>query len=581
MHKTKSLLKVLASCVALVMVSALAFAEGPSGESRKGRCEIKPSEPAKAQVERCNEFTFDSTSSYDPNNKKIAVEWDFGDGVTSDRPVVKHTYQKAGTYTVTLKVTNDTGVTCDTAVTTQTVKVNTPPRAVFSSRDMACLGQSVTFDARGTTTSDPAKTTYAWDFGDGTQGKGIQVTKEYKKVGEYQVWLTVNDGQNTACSTDSISKKVKIGAAPIADAGQDIELSYLEKEPLKVSFDASDSMSPSGDPLTYAWDFGDGTTGVGEKVTHVYGKPGNYVAKVTVDDGSSCGTDMASVKVGMRIVSVVVAHAGDDMAACLTDRIAFDGSASTSSSGRSLAYRWDFGDGTSADGAKVSHVYQKSGTYRVVLTVTDGSGGKNSTSTDVVNVTVGAPPTAVLKRVGKACVGDVVSFDASGSKDPDGKALRYMWDFGDGTTQKGDAKVTHVYRKAGHYTTSVEVKKAVGTRCKPVSTTCNSAMASIDVAVNTPPVANAGPNLVSCVGSEIVFDGSLSSDADGDALAYEWDFGDGTTAEGVKGTHGFTKKGFYKVTLTVDDGSETDCGLSQDSFTVNVYGKPVSVIKVD
>jgi PKD repeat protein len=249
-----------------------------------------------------------------------------------------------------------------------------------------------------------------------------------------------------------------------------------------------------------------------------------------------------------------VAHAGSDVSACLTDAVTFDGSASSSSTGKPLTYRWDFGDGTSADGVQVTHVYQKGGTYRAVLTVSDGSGGKHSTSTGVRNVIVGAAPMAMLEKVGRVCAGDVVSFDASGSKDPDGKSLKYTWDFGDGKTQIGDSRVSHVYEKSGHYTANVEVVKAAGTRCKPVSTACNRSMASTDVAV--------------------------SSDPDGDALTYRWNFGDGTMAEGAKGTHGFTKKGTYKVTLTVDDGSGTDCRMSQASFTVHVYGKPVPVINV-
>ena len=580
MNRSKVLLTLLVTCAVLATTTAIVFADDSSGVSVRNRCRILPPSAAKPEVEKCNEFTFDATSSYDPNNKKITVSWDFGDGATSDQPVVKHTYEKAGIYTVTLKVTNNTGVACDTAVTTQTVKVNMPPHAVFTGPDMVCLGQPAAFDASATTASAPDKTTYMWDFGDGTTDKGMKVSKVYKKAGEYQVWLLVNDNENTTCSQDSTYKNIKIGAAPIANAGADIDTSYLTGEPLKATFDASDSTSPSGDPLTYTWDFGDGTTGTGKTVDHVYEKPGNYVAKVTVSDGSSCGSDVASVKVNLRVVSVVVAHAGDDVSACLSDTITFDGSTSTSSSGKQLTYRWDLGDGSSAEGAQVTHVYQKSGTYRVTLTVSDGSEGKNSTNMDVKNVTVGAPPVALLKRVGKVCIGDAVSFDASGSKVADGKSLKYMWDFGDGTTQNGNSKVAHVYHKAGHYTASVEVKKAAGSRCKPVSTICNSSMASTDVFVNTPPVAIAGSNLISCVGSEIVFDGSQSSDADGDALTYQWNFGDGTTAEGAKGTHGFAKQGTYKVTLTVDDGSGTDCSKSQESFTVLVYGKPVSVIKV-
>jgi uncharacterized delta-60 repeat protein len=53
---------------------------------------------------------------------------------------------------------------------------------------------------------------------------------------------------------------------------------------------------------------------------------------------------------------------------------AFDGSASSDPDGSIAGYRWEFGDGSSATGAKVSHVYQAAGDYSVRLTVTDDKG---------------------------------------------------------------------------------------------------------------------------------------------------------------------------------------------------------------
>ncbi len=52
----------------------------------------------------------------------------------------------------------------------------------------------------------------------------------------------------------------------------------------KISFDASDSYDPNGDSMTYKWDFGDGNTAYGEKVTHIYKKPGKYTIKLTIED---------------------------------------------------------------------------------------------------------------------------------------------------------------------------------------------------------------------------------------------------------------------------------------------------------
>jgi ELWxxDGT repeat protein len=71
---------------------------------------------------------------------------------------------------------------------------------------------------------------------------------------------------------------------------------------------------------------------------------------------------------------------------------------------------------------------------------------------------------------------------------------------------------------------------------------------------NLPPVAHAQASQVGSGGSQVIFDGTSSSDADGDPLAYFWDFGDGS--KGIRSTtaHVFPSNGTYTVTLTVDDG---------------------------
>src|SRR5204863_415102 len=91
--------------------------------------------------------------------------------------------------------------------------------------------------------------------------------------------------------------------------------------------------------------------------------------------------------------------------------------------------------------------------------------------------------------------------------------------------------------------------------------------ATTTVIIRGKPVANAGPDATINEGAAYSFDGSASSDPDGDPLTYSWDFGDGSAGSGAKPTHAYRDNGHYTATLTVSDGSE---GQSSDTAALTV-----------
>jgi len=81
---------------------------------------------------------------------------------------------------------------------------------------------------------------------------------------------------------------------------------------------------------------------------------------------------------------------------------------------------------------------------------------------------------------------------------------------------------------------------------------------------NQSPIANAGPDQIVNEGDTVTFDGSTSYDTDGTITAYNWDFGDGSSASGSSATHVYTSQGTHTVTLTITDNSgltDTDIAL--------------------
>lgn len=80
---------------------------------------------------------------------------------------------------------------------------------------------------------------------------------------------------------------------------------------------------------------------------------------------------------------------------------------------------------------------------------------------------------------------------------------------------------------------------------------------------NTAPVAEAGGPYEATAMQEVGFDGSGSQDPEGAPLAYAWDFGDGSTATGVRAAHVYRARGNYTVTLAVSDGELSSTDVAQ------------------
>ncbi len=141
-----------------------------------------------------------------------------------------------------------------------------------------------------------------------------------------------------------------------------------------------------------------------------------------------------------------------------TTLIQFDGSGSSDPDDDTLDFAWDFGDGNTASGMMPTHTYSTAGNYDVELVVDDGNGGSDSA---VTSATISAPAVniAPIADPGGPYTGEpgqTITFDGSASADPNGDALTYSWDFGDGSSGTG-VTPTHSYTASGNYEVSLVV----------------------------------------------------------------------------------------------------------------------------
>ncbi|MFH1808135.1 MAG: PKD domain-containing protein [Pseudomonadota bacterium] len=135
--------------------------------------------------------------------------------------------------------------------------------------------------------------------------------------------------------------------------------------------------------------------------------------------------------------------------------MACDGSGSSDPDGSIASYRWDFGDGASAQGAVVSHIYNAAGDFTVSLTVVDNAGAE-ATARAFVHVTQNADPVAVLEGPAVGVVNEVLSFTGASSTDSDGVIQSHDWYASDGSSSSG-ASFDHAFASAGSFTVTLTV----------------------------------------------------------------------------------------------------------------------------
>jgi PKD repeat protein len=162
---------------------------------------------------------FDGSASSDPDGSIVSYAWNFGDGTNGTGATANHTYAAGGDHTVTLTVTDDDGAVAQVSHTVTTVAPppNVPPTAAFT---FQVSGRALSVDGSGSSDPDGSIVSYAWNFGDGTNGTGATASHTYAQAGPYTVTLTVTDDDG---GTGTISHPVTASNDPVTVASDTFE----------------------------------------------------------------------------------------------------------------------------------------------------------------------------------------------------------------------------------------------------------------------------------------------------------------------------------------------------------------------
>jgi len=172
------------------------------------------------------EVQFDGSGSSDPDGTIVLYRWDFGDGNTGTGINPTHIYTTNDTFTVTLTVSDDMGE-LGTATTTATIAVgNAPPMANANGPYTGIAGVAVLFNGSGSSDPEEGPLTYAWDFGDGNVGTGVNPTHTYTAAGIYNVTLAVTD--DTGITDSDMTTATITANVPPTPGGVDLEIDKLK-----------------------------------------------------------------------------------------------------------------------------------------------------------------------------------------------------------------------------------------------------------------------------------------------------------------------------------------------------------------
>ncbi|WP_440990813.1 PKD domain-containing protein [Haloarchaeobius baliensis] len=482
-----------------------------------------------------------------------------GDG-SPDTPFTEDalytTNYSEGTYQPVVYAYNATDETSDTATCPEfTVAPNTPPTPQLTyDPSNPVVGGTVQFDATASTDDDGEIYYLRWDFGaDGSYEVNESVelgidgreNRTYTTAGPKAVRITVEDDDGDSASTTVEFTVDAENTAPTASFDVSPQPA-VAGDPARL--DASASSDPDGSIAEYRWDWnGDGTVDETTNyavVDHPYAYdstgPGYAVTRLTVvdDDGQTGSTT--------RDVSIVESA---PVADCTVSPSAVEpgGSVTIDASGSANAaeYQYDtgggFGDYTTQSQRTVDYVEE--GTYDVRVRVW-GSNAERSDTADCGTVTVATdnvPPTASFTHspAGPG-VGETVTFDASGSSDPDGSIATYRWDWdADGTIDSNTVTptTTHTFTSDGAHAVRLVVVDDDGATAR--------AFGAVDVTREPGPVARCSVSAREVVvGEEVIISAERSERGDD----YQFDTGTGefgdyraeptrTTSYGEPGTY--------------------------------------------
>jgi hypothetical protein len=498
-------------------------------------------------------------------------------------------------------VVNDGKADSTVATVSVTATVaNAAPVANAGVNQNVVIGSTVTLDATASTDANNDSLSYKWVLQSKPANSSATLTAatsakpSFKAdlAGTYVATLVASDGKsNSEISVVSILASAA-NLAPIAKPGANQSVVIGSK----VSVDASASVDPNGDLITYRWSLlykpvgstASLSSATAVSATFTADLAGTYLIGLTVNDGKVDSPVVVQTVTATKLNTAPVANAGTSQNVTVATLTTLDGSASTDADQEALTYTWALiSQPTGSTAALSSSTSPKptftpnvAGTYVASLVVSDG---KDRSPTAFITVVASAANSAPVANAGAAqsvSTTSVVTLNGTGSTDTNSDTLTYRWTLTSKPTSSTAAlssataaSPTFTADLAGSYVASLVVNdgKLDSNNTSTITVTASAA--------NSAPVANAGPaqTVTRTSGTvTVTLTAAASTDANSDTLTYAWTIAYQpptssialSSATAVAPTFAATVAGVYVFNLVVNDG-KVGSAVATVAITVN------------
>jgi PKD repeat protein len=527
-------------------------------------------------------FQFQSNSSGAIANYR----WDFGDGtiIEAGQPTVTHTYNRAGTYNVTLTIRDANGTQSSVTLPVNVVAPTTTPTATFTATvpptatattlpptptatETAApvtqiplpvasftvqAGDAGTYFFTDTSQPENTITTWAWDFGDGTTSNEQDPTHQYTGNGQYTVRLVVSNTTGSSEASQVVSvNNIQPTLSPLnadfrAEAGENGTVNFV------------DQSTPQEAIVAREWDFNGDTIidSTDANPTFTFTENRTYTVTLTVRDAAGT-SDTATQEITATNVQPTVQPLNADFRAEAVENGTVNFVDQSTPQEAIVAREWDFNGDTIIDStdANPTFTFTENRTYTVTFTVRDVSGASD-TATQEITVTNVQPTVQPLNAdftFEVAQDGTVTFTDVSTPQD---SIATRQWDFnGDTIIDSTEQTVTFTFTQIGLYPVTLTVLDGAG----------NDSTVTKDISIEAIQLALDANFRFEAVGGGVYnfFDESTPTEG----VSYTWSFGDGESSLERNPQHTFTANGNYDVTLTITDANNQSAA---ETLTVEV-----------